>query len=617
MRFSQDFIEKVRDANNLVDLVSRYTQLNRAGGRFTGLCPFPDHREKTPSFSVNDTQQLYYCFGCKKGGNIFKFVESMMGMNFPESVEWLARQAGIPVPQEMYQRSEKVVAHEKERKLMADINEFAAKVFESELSRSAESSPVREYLRRRGLTAEIIKTFRLGYAPNEWEKLSQLLKARKAPLAVAEKLGLVRERSQGRSGFYDLFRERLMFPIFAIDGRCIGFGGRVIGDGELKYLNSPESALFHKGQILYGLSETAKFIRAEDSVIVVEGYMDLLALYQAGIKNVVAPLGTALTEDHAKLLKRFTKNVVVLFDGDKAGREAAERSLPILLKAGLHPRGLNLPDKTDPDDFVRQFGAEKMKQKIAEAPELFIQVLDQQVQGFRGTSAEKVTLIDKMAPVFSVVPDARLRDLYVEEMASRLAVEMDWLQKALAQGRAEDRISTRVLVPEKASEEVAQDLEQPDQSMIQLGGKRPKAEEMLVNLALMKVEYLLRIEELGVADQFTHPGLQEVLKRAVRKHRQMPNEFDKLPALLVSQVDSPEVLFIREEPHLANLNSEGARKLIADCNRKVQDAFLKAQSRQKSAVLRGRPASEQLEILEQIMNIHRDRRDLKKERDPN
>ncbi|MCB0367681.1 MAG: DNA primase, partial [Bdellovibrionales bacterium] len=289
MRFSQDFIEKVRDANNLVDLVSRYTQLNRAGGRFTGLCPFPDHREKTPSFSVNDTQQLYYCFGCKKGGNIFKFVESMMGMNFPESVEWLARQAGIPVPQEMYQRSEKVVAHEKERKLMADINEFAAKVFESELSRSAESSPVREYLRRRGLTAEIIKTFRLGYAPNEWEKLSQLLKARKAPLAVAEKLGLVRERSQGRSGFYDLFRERLMFPIFAIDGRCIGFGGRVIGDGEPKYLNSPESALFHKGQILYGLSETAKFIRAEDSVIVVEGYMDLLALYQAGIKNVVAP----------------------------------------------------------------------------------------------------------------------------------------------------------------------------------------------------------------------------------------------------------------------------------------------------------------------------------------
>lgn len=617
MRFSQDFLDKVRDANNLVDVISRYTQLNRAGGRYVGLCPFPDHREKTPSFSVSDTQQLYYCFGCKKGGNIFKFVEAMMGLSFPEAVDWLARQAGIPIPQEMYQRSEAVVAHAQERKAMAEINEFAIQFFESELRQSGPSAPVKEYLKKRGLNDETIKTFRLGYSPNDWEKLSSLLKARRAPLNLAEKLGLIRARSQGGNGYFDLFRHRLMFPIFSLEGSGIGFGGRVLGEGEPKYLNSPESPLFHKGQVFYGLSETAKFIRAQDQAIVVEGYMDLLALYQAGIKNVVAPLGTALTEDHAKLLKRFTKNVIVLFDGDQAGRDAAERSLPILLGAGVLPRGFTLPDKMDPDDFVRTQGAEALKGKLAEAPELFVLILDQDVKGYRGTSAEKVTLIDKMAPVLATVPDSRLRDLYVDEVASRLGVTGEWLKEALAQSRGSQRPGLRTANKAVEAVPTMESTPPPEVSIIKLGGKRPKAEELLVNLALMKPDYMRLIVDLGVVQFFAHAGLREVLQRAILIHGQMPNEFDKLTALLVSQVDLSEVLFLHLENHLENLNLEGAQKLIADCNRKVQDAFLKSQSRQITTTLRGRPAAEQLEKLEQIMNMHRQRRDRGSERDPN
>ena len=615
MRFSQDFIEKVRDANSIVDLISRYTELKPSGGQYTGLCPFPDHREKTPSFSVSDTKQVYYCFGCKKSGNIFSFVESFMGISFPEGVEMLARQAGIPVPQEMYQRSESAVAHDRERKLMSDLNEFATKFFESELKKEGPEGQVNEYLKKRGLNPEIIQAFRLGYAPNDWEKLSQLLKARRAPLEVAEKLGLVRARSQGRTGYYDLFRQRLMFPIFKLDGQCIGFGGRVIGEGEPKYLNSPESALFHKGQVFYGLSETAKFIRAQDQAVVVEGYMDLLALYQAGIKNVVAPLGTALTEGHARLLKRFTQNVVVLFDGDKAGQNAAERSLPILLKAGLLPRGLTLPNGEDPDDFVKANGVEKLQTLIAEAPELFVEVLNRDTKGFRGTSAEKVTLVDKIAPLLQVVPDNRLKDLYAEEVAVRLGVGQDWLKRALDQSREHQQRPARPVAAEPGSTVEAPKIEAPKK--ISLAGKRPKAEELLVNLALMSLNQLAKIDELGVVERFSHKGLQEVLRRALHSYRQMPNEFDKLTALLVSQVDVPEVLFVHLQKQLADLNSEGAQKLIADCNRKVQDAYLKAQSRQLTSALRGRPTSEQFEKLEQIMNIQRDRRDLNNDKDSN
>lgn len=363
MKFSREFIDKVRDANSIVDVVSRQVALKKSGGQYLGLCPFPDHKEKTPSFSVSESKQLYYCFGCKKAGNIFNFVEAIMGMNFPEAVEWLARQARIPIPEGTHADNQFRKSEDHEKRTLLAINDFATKYFSDELARSHSSDEIKDYLKARGISANTVKSFRLGYSLNHWDKLSSLMASHQIPLPKAESLGLIRHRKEGQEGYYDIFRHRLMFPILGLDGSCLGFGGRIIGEGEPKYLNSPESAVFHKGKIFYGLYESAKYIRAQDQVIVVEGYMDMLALFQAGIRNVVAPLGTALTSDQARLLKRFTRNVVMLFDGDSAGQMAAERSLPILLKEGLLPVGVTLPSDMDPDDFVQKYGASELQEK--------------------------------------------------------------------------------------------------------------------------------------------------------------------------------------------------------------------------------------------------------------
>ncbi|MBK7845031.1 MAG: DNA primase [Bdellovibrionales bacterium] len=610
MKFSRDFIDKVRDANNIVDIISRQTELKRAGGQMLGLCPFPNHREKTPSFSVSESKQLYYCFGCKEAGNIFKFVESIMGMSFPETVEWLARQAGIPIPEEVYLSGERKETKEHERQIFLNINEVAIKFYEDELARGFDRSPAKDYLVKRGIRPETAKIFRLGYAPNEWEKLSSLLSSRRIPFKEAEILGLVRQRGGGKAGYYDLFRNRLIFPIFGLDGRCLGFGGRILGEGEPKYFNSAESPLFHKGKVFYGLNETAKYIRAKDQVIVVEGYMDLLALFQLGIQNVVALLGTALTLDHARLLKRFTSNVVVLFDGDQAGQAATERSLPTLLQAGLFPRGLTLSEGMDPDDFLRKKGSKILQESLAAAPELFILILDRWMKDYRGSSADKILLIDRVSHTLKNIADNRLKDLYLQELGDRLGVDENWLTKALEQSEKGERTATgKQGVSDEISICSSKSLpKEVSEEQIVISGKRPKAEEQLVNLALMSSRYLQKIGESGIIEMFSHPGLREVLRRILLLYGQMPNEFDKLTALLVSQVDVPEVLFQHLEKHLADLNSEEAHKLVEDCSRMVRDANLKSRSRQLAVDLRGRPTSEQLEKLEQIMNIQLNRR---------
>ena len=437
MRFSQDFIDKVRESNNIVEIIGQYTELKGSGHRRMGRCPFPDHNEKTPSFSVTDDNQLFYCYGCKKGGNVYNFLQYFNGMSFPESVEFLARRAHIALPEREDGSPGKSRGPSRDDKeTLLKLNKLTAVFYHQQLKNQPAESAARKYLEKRGLNEEIVDKFRLGLAVDEWQDLVNHFEARKAPLDSAEVLGLIKPKKGGRPGdsHFDLFRDRLMFPIFSPTGDVIGFGGRTLGDSLPKYVNSSDSPVFHKGKIFYGLHETGRYIRAEDEAIVVEGYMDAIALYAAGIKNVVAILGTAFTMDHAKLLKRFTLNVKMLLDGDEAGISGAERSLPILLEAGLMAKGFVLPENMDPDDYVKANGAEQLRTEIDRAPELFNLLLNRRwLEGYHGSPSEKIQVIDQAAMVLRGMQNQQLMDLYALELSRQLDVDVPWLRRALQQ----------------------------------------------------------------------------------------------------------------------------------------------------------------------------------------
>ncbi len=429
MRFSSEFLDKVRSANNLVDIIGQFTQLKSSGRDWMGRCPFPDHPEKTPSFSVSEAKQVYYCFGCKKSGNTFDFLAQYQGMSFVESVEYLANRAGLAIPTEGLDNDRYHQERELKRSLYY-LNQIAREWFQQQWRTLPIENPAKTYFAKRGLSEETIQKFQLGYAPEQWEGLVEVLRNRKEDLSAAETARLIRPR-QGSSGYYDLFRDRMIVPIVSPTGEVLGFGGRIVENGEPKYLNSPESPIFSKGKILFGLDQSAKFIRAEDMAIVVEGYMDALALYENGICNVVASMGTALTVEQAKLIRRYTRNVVVVFDGDRAGQEAQDRSLVSLLQADLLPKGFSLPQGMDPDDFVREYGGGLFRSSVADAKDLFLSSLDRAMTQYHAQPTEQISMIQQMKPLFSAIQDPLLKDLYLKGFAEKLRVELGWLKKNL------------------------------------------------------------------------------------------------------------------------------------------------------------------------------------------
>lgn len=620
MRFSPDFIEKVSEANNLVDIISQYTQLKSSGSGLMGRCPFPDHQEKTASFSVSEHKQVYHCFGCHKKGNVFTFLQNYNGMSFPEAIEYLANRASIPMPApDARDVVEKRDQQGEKKKLLLKVNQLTAAYFSEQLKRVPADHPVKKYIAKRGLSPEVVETFGIGYAPNEWDSLEKYLTSKSIPLPLAEEAKLLKPRTNGKSGFYDIFRDRLMFPILSAMGEPVAFGGRIIDQGEPKYLNSPETPVFIKGKILYGLSQTARYIRTEDVAIIVEGYMDLVSLYQAGIRNVVATMGTALTADHGKLLKRATRNVVALFDGDSAGMEAAERSLPILLAADLYPKGLTLPNNMDPDDYVKAYGAETLQKALANAPDLFLMILDRWMVDYKGEAAQKVKLADKLKPVFSVIPDQRLKQLYLEEVSKKMGVTFVWLKGALGGGAPSNGFSTqsRNVPTSNAAASVSVNPSAPAAVSTELEGKialkgASKAELTLLSVVLKSrasFEVFMKEEMLN---QIAHLGVKKILERAVEVYRQDLSKFDKLTSLLVTYVDQPELLFINDSVQSSgedNFNEELEAKLLRDCFKRVRENFLREQAKQLMKDLKSEPSSDKLE---QIMNIQRNRFSLNK-----
>lgn len=618
MRFSEDFIEKVSEANNIVDIISQYTQLKPSGSGLMGRCPFPDHAEKTASFSVSEVKQVYHCFGCHKSGNLFKFLRDYQGMSFPEAVEYLADRANIPMPvSESVDTQASNQAVEKKKSLLK-VNKLAAHYFSEQLHRVPYDHPVKKYIASRGLSQEVIDLFGIGYAVAEWDGLEKHLSNHKIPMALAEEARLVKARTN-KSGYFDIFRDRLMFPIFSPMGEPIAFGGRYLEkkENEPKYLNSPETAVFVKGRVLYGLSQTARYIRSEDMALIVEGYMDLVSLFQADIKNVVATMGTALTPEHGKMLKRMTKNVVALFDGDAAGMEAAERSLPILLAADLHPKGLTLPNGMDPDDYVKKYGSEALKVELDRAPDLFIMILGRWMEGYRGEASEKIVLADKLKPVFAGIPDLRLRDLYLAEAAQKMGVTLPWLRQAVgiqssgpvySQNRpAMSRTMPAAPTNQKPVEEVSSD--GVDGKISLKGGS--KAELLLLGLTLKSRANFDQFVNENIIESVAHPGVKKILEKALDVYRQDLNKFDKLTSLLVSYVDQPEYLFDASlaGPNDPGYDEETEMKLLRDCFKRVRENFFREQAKQLARDLKTEPSSEKLE---QIMNIQRNRISLNK-----
>ena len=359
MRYPREIIDEVRMQNDIVEVISQYVPLKQKGSSYFGLCPF--HNEKTASFSVNSEKQFYYCFGCGAAGNVFSFLMEMENLDFPEAMKKLAERAHINLPEP--EKSAQVIAAEQTKQRLFDIHTAAGRYFYDCLQEK-QGEQARAYLAKRQMDPRMARKFGIGYSPDSYDALFKHLKEKGFTLSDILKSGLVLENKDGK-GYHDRFRGRLMFPIFDVQGRVVGFGGRILAKGEPKYLNSPETILFSKSRNLYGLN-FAKAAKKRE-LILVEGYMDMLSIYQAGFKNVVASLGTAFNNDHARTLKRFADDVILLYDSDEAGTNAALRAIPVLVKNGFRVKVTQVPDGKDPDEFIKSKGAAEFSKLLINA----------------------------------------------------------------------------------------------------------------------------------------------------------------------------------------------------------------------------------------------------------
>jgi DNA primase len=420
-------VDQVRAAADIVKIVGDYVKLRKAGANFMGLCPF--HQEKTPSFAVHPTKQIFHCFGCGVGGDVFKFVMMMDHLSFPEALRRVGEKVGITIRE--HQGGEGMDQRGRERTALYKLHESAAKYYASQLGATAEGRAARAYLADRGLGDETVAEFRLGYAPASGQGLTSHLASLGLSAELVEKSGLVLRDAEGKRRF-DRFRRRIIFPIANESGKVVAFGGRALGDDLPKYLNSPETMIYSKGRVLYHLDRAGSTIRKLDYAILVEGYMDSIAVASAGIENVVATCGTSLTEAQTRLLGRYTRRVVVNYDPDSAGVAATERSLDLLLEEGFEAKVLALAGGLDPDSFIRRQGAQAYREKLAAAPTYLDYLTERAAAANDMTRPEgKVAAANAVLPYLARVPNAMLRAELANRLAERLRLESRLLVEEL------------------------------------------------------------------------------------------------------------------------------------------------------------------------------------------
>lgn len=423
----EDIVGSVKEQSDIVQIVGGHVDLKKSGSRYLGLCPF--HGEKTPSFTVNPGSQRFHCFGCGESGDVLSFMMKYHNLDFPDALKELAGRCNIALPEKRMSRQEKEA--EQRKKVLYEVHERATTLYETYLQESREAEVAREYLKKRGISEEIRQKFRLGYAPSVevegWNFLGSRLPRREQQAGIESGLLVLKDRG----GTYDRFRDRILFPITDISGRICGFGGRIVGDGKPKYLNSPESPIFNKGKLLLGLYQQKDEIRKRDSALLVEGNFDLLSLVAGGIPQVVAPLGTAVTREQIRLLKRFASTTTLLFDGDSAGVKAAVRAAPLFLKEQVTARIIMLPSDHDPDTYIRQEGSAKLVELLENASSL-PEFLFSYWEKLYGTDLEgKTQIAEELKGLVAAAPSPLQRTVLISHFSEKLGMENAGLENLL------------------------------------------------------------------------------------------------------------------------------------------------------------------------------------------
>jgi len=426
-------LDEVQARTDIADLIGRYVPLKRAGRHFKAHCPF--HKERTPSFMVNTEKQIFHCFGCGVGGNVFGFLMQHDRLTFPEAVRQLADQAGVAIPDEAAASSR--AAHAS----LVALLEKVCQHFERRLLDPAGGQAARAYLSQRGVSERTRQAFRLGLSPSGWQGLLQGATATGVSAEELEAAGLI---IRGRSGYYDRFRHRLMFPIVDLRGRVVGFGGRSLDAQEPKYLNSPETPLYTKGRHLFGLAQAKDAILRAKAAVVVEGYFDCVVLADAGISHVVSPLGTALTLEQARLLKRYAEQVLLAFDADAAGEQATLRGIDLLVETGLQVRVAQLPQGVDPDEYLRAYGRERLEQLLEHSAGIFEVLVETALRRHPGADTEsRVAAAQFVLPTIAKMPSAMMRSEYVRLLAERLQLDAGAVAEELAKAKAREPAALR------------------------------------------------------------------------------------------------------------------------------------------------------------------------------
>ncbi len=438
----EDKIKDIKNTVDIVEIISEVVLLKKAGKNYIGLCPF--HSEKTPSFTVSPEKQIFYCFGCGTGGNVFSFLMKHDGLSFPETARMLARRYGIELPTQNMSLGQKKRVSEREGLLA--VNKEAMDFFRHALLVGAEGKKARSYLNRRGMTKAIIESFNLGYAPAGWGSLVNLFSKKRMSHSLAEKAGLIISRKD-KTGYYDRFRDRIIFPIFDVSKQVIGFGGRVMDDSMPKYLNSPETPVYNKSRSLYGLHMAKKMCREKDTVYIVEGYFDLLSLFQHGIENAVATLGTSLTAEHIRLLKGYAARVILVYDSDEAGIKAALRSIGIFMKEDVDARIIVLPEGYDPDSFLLEYGSESFVNAADRALAIMPFLMDSAIKKHGLSTEGKIRIISELQKPLSSIEDKVDRSLYIKELSERISIDeaavIEKVRQVLASNEANERVRQR------------------------------------------------------------------------------------------------------------------------------------------------------------------------------
>jgi DNA primase len=599
--------EQIRSASDIVEVIGGYLPLKKAGGSFVALCPF--HREKTPSFHVSPSKQAFHCFGCQKGGDVFRFVQEYENVTFLEAAKRLADRAGIRIEfdETPGQREDRAL-----RDRLREMHEQIARRWQQSLANDAGGEVARAYLAKRGVAAEAVKQFRLGYAPEAWDDTVNWARGKGWDLALVEQAGLIVARdAEGGGGrrYYDRFRGRLMFPIADEQGRVIGFSGRILQADEksAKYVNSPETPIFTKSRVLYGLDKTKRAVLDAGSVIICEGQLDLIACFSAGVQNVVAPQGTALTGDHLRILKRYAQEVVLCFDSDNAGQKAAARVLDDLLASGMSVRVITIPAPHDPDSYIKEHGAEAFRQLAREARDFFEFYLDFLVhQNDVSTDRGRLAVLDAMASALHKAGNEVLLDRYIQRTsmvlaaAGRVALSSDAVRAefrkraAGATGRPGPRRTEPG--PDREAEPVSASREPPQLT-----------ERWLLKLLFLEDDFAGWLGLHLDLDWIRHPGVREIVRRRLRMQREGSWAS---PAALLGELEDPGLRGLASEAMSDSRTIPNPTQQLADLVTRLRNAWIEQEIARMSIQVSLPELSddERLPMLERLQELRQAKR---------